>query len=177
MTEGEFFAGMTGSDSDLRRAVAALQASGHPFCLIGGLAVNHYAEPVVTLDAEFAVAAGAGVAEALRGQGFVVESFPHSINAQLPGSRLRLQVTINSRYAPFPGRAVAGTIFEVATPVACLEDIVQGKLWALQDPARPASKRAKDRADLIRLAEAHPRVIAMVPAGIVPEIDDMRGKA
>jgi hypothetical protein len=173
MSEAEFFAGITGHDSDLRRAVDALRASGQPFCLIGGLAVNQYAEPVVTLDADFAVVAGAGVEEALRAEGFEVQRFPHSLNAQLPGSRLRLQITINSRYAEFPARAQDGKIFDVAVPVAALADLVRGKIWAYQDEGRRASKRAKDRADLIRLAEGHPSVISQVPAGLIPEIDGM----
>jgi hypothetical protein len=33
----------------------AMRATGHSFCLIGGLAVNPYVEPVVTLDADFAI--------------------------------------------------------------------------------------------------------------------------
>ena len=51
MSEQEFLAALTGHDSDLRLAVDALRATGQPFCLIGGLAVNHYVEPAVTLDA------------------------------------------------------------------------------------------------------------------------------
>src|SRR5687767_11366001 len=132
MTEGEFLAGITGSDADLKRAVAALRASGQPFCLIGGLAVNNYSEPVVTLDADFAVAAAPGIPTALQAQGFEVE-FSHSINARLPGSRLRLQFTINSHYASFPKRAVQGVVFGIAMPVAALEDVLQGKLWAFSD--------------------------------------------
>src|SRR5688572_6879865 len=120
MTEGEFLAGITGSDADLKRAVAALRASGQPFCLIGGLAVNNYSEPVVTLDADFAVAAAPGISAALQAQGFEVEEFSHSINARLPGSRLRLQFTINSRYAGFPTRAVEGAVFGIAMPIASL---------------------------------------------------------
>jgi hypothetical protein len=50
MTEQQFFSGLTGHDSDLRLAVEAMGACGQVFCLIGGLAVNHYDEPVVTLD-------------------------------------------------------------------------------------------------------------------------------
>jgi hypothetical protein len=74
MSEEEFFAGITGSDSDLRLAVEALRSTGQGFCVVGGLAVNHYAaEPMVTLDTDFAVAADAGVAEALRTRGFAVE--------------------------------------------------------------------------------------------------------
>jgi hypothetical protein len=122
MGEAEFLAGLTGSDADFRLAVECLRACGQPFCLIDGLAVNHYTEPVVTLDADFALAAEAGVADALRGRGFQVETFGHSINAQLPGSRLRLQITINSRYAGFPARAVPGVLFGQSMPVACLAD-------------------------------------------------------
>ena len=176
MSEEEFLAALTGSNADLKLAVEALRVTGQPFCLIGGLAVNHYVEPVVTLDADFAIAAATGLMDALRARGFQVQEFPYSINAQLPGSRLRLQITINSRYASFPAHAVAGRLFGIEMPIASLPDLVQGKLWAIQDSARRASKRAKDRADLIRLCESHPQVIALIPAGLIPEVDEMRPK-
>jgi hypothetical protein len=177
MSEAEFLAGITGNDSDLRLAVDALRSTGHGFCLVGGLAVNHYAEPMVTLDADFAVAAEAGVAEALRSRGFAIEVFPHFINAQLPGSRLCLQITVNSRFAGFPARAVPGKLFGLDIPVAALPDLVQGKLWAFGDTSRRASKRKKDSADLIRLCENHPEAIAYIPPGLIPEVDDLRPKA
>jgi hypothetical protein len=176
MSEAEFFAGITGNESDLRLGVEALRSTGHGFCLVGGLAVNHYTEPMVTLDADFAVVSDAGVADALRARGFAVEVFPHSINAQLPGSRLRLQITVNSRYAAFPARAVPGRLFGVDIPVAALPDLVQGKLWACQDMTRRASKRTKDRADLIRLCETQADAIACVPPGLIEEIDQLRPK-
>ena len=174
MSEQEFLAALTGNDSDLRLAVNALRCAGQRFCLIGGLAVNHYVEPVVTLDADFAVAASVGLGDALRAAGFSVEEFPHSLNAQLPGSRLRIQITVNSRYGAFPSRAIEGELFGVRLPIAALEDLVQGKLWALTDTSRRASKRAKDRADLIRICESCPQVIALIPPGIVPEVDELR---
>ena len=174
MSEEEFLAALTGHDSDLKLAVEALRATGHAFCLIGGLAVNHYVEPVVTLDADFAIAGDEGLTKALCDRGFAVEVFPHSVNARLPGSRLRLQITINSRYAGFPSRAVTGQLFGIEMPVVCLEDLVQGKLWAFTDTNRRASKRAKDRADLIRLCESHPRVIDLIPVGLIPEVDELR---
>jgi hypothetical protein len=174
MTAEVFLAGLTGHDNDFRLAAEALQAAGGQFCLIGGLAVNHYVEPVVTLDADFAVAGKAPVAEALQSRGFVVESYPHSLNAQFPGSRLRIQITLDPRYASFPSHATAARLFGVELPVAALEDLVQGKLWAIADPQRRASKKAKDKADLIRICESHPRIVALIPAGIVPEIDVLR---
>ena len=174
MTEQAFLAALTGRTDDLQLAVEALRATGQPFCLIDGLAVNHYVEPVVTLDADFAITGAVGLVNALQTRGFQVESFPHSINARLEGSRLRLQITVNSRYGDFPARAVAGRIFDVDMPVASLTDLVQGKLWAMADPRRRASKRAKDRADLIRICESHPQIIPQIPPGLVAEVDDLR---
>src|SRR2546422_4208723 len=174
MTAEQFLSGLTGGHDDFRRAADALRASGHRFCLIGGLAVNHYVEPVVTLDADFAVAGTTNVVEALGARGFEVEAHPHSINAQYPGSRLRIQITINSRYADFPSRAVEAELFGVRLPVAALEDLVQGKLWALQDPERPASKKLKDKTDLVRICESHRSVLALIPSGLIAEVDSMR---
>ena len=42
------------------------------------------------------------------------------------------------------------------------------------DETRRASKRAKDRADIIRLCEDHPNIIACVPEDLVPEVDFLR---
>jgi len=86
----------------------------------------------------------------------------------------RLCFPLNSRYADFPERAIAGTVFGLQMPVAKLDDLVQAKLWAFQDLARRASKRAKDRADLIRLCETYAEVVALIPVGLIPEVDEMR---
>lgn len=177
MSEAEFLAGLTGRSDDLVRVVAALRSTEQPFCLIGGLAVNHYVEPVVTLDADFAITAAAGVSEALHAAGFTVEAFPHSINAILPGSRLRIQVTVNSRYGTFPARATEAEVFGVRLPVAALADLVQGKLWAVTDLTRRASKRAKDEADLVRICESHPQVLPLISVGLFARIDELRNLA
>jgi len=174
MTDAEFFTGLTGEQNDFARAVQALRGAGAGFCLIGGLAVNHYFDPMVTLDADFAVAARGGVAGALRAAGFEVEEFPHSLNAHFPGSRLRFQLTLNDRYGTFPTRAVEAKLFGVRVPVAALEDLVQGKLWAAMDASRRASKRQKDRLDLTRLCESHPQILPLVPIGLIPEVDELR---
>jgi hypothetical protein len=174
MTAERFLAGLTGSENDFRLAATALGSGGRLFCLIGGLGVNHYVEPVVTLDADFVVAGESGVAEALRNHGFTVEEHSHSVNAQFPGSRLRIQITLDTRYAGFPARAEMGNVFGVRLPVAALEDLVQGKLWAIADQQRRASKKAKDKADLIRICESHPHIITSIPRGLLPEVDEMR---
>jgi hypothetical protein len=88
MTERQFFAGLTGSDSDLTLAIEALKAAGQPFCLIGGLAVNHFVDPLVTLDADFAVAGADGLIEALRSRSFTVARHPrHGVRDPAPGGR------------------------------------------------------------------------------------------
>jgi hypothetical protein len=145
MSEQEFLGGVTGNPNDLALAIASLPATGQAFCLIGWLAVNHYVEPVVTLYADFALAAPGNAAEVLRAAGLVVREIPNSLNAQLPGSRLRIQITLDRRYGAFPARAVPGSVFGVATPVACLEDVVQGKLWAAPRPAEGPQTTGYDR--------------------------------
>jgi hypothetical protein len=57
MTAEEVFESVTnGGASDFAVAVEILSRFG-PWCLIGGLAVNCYVEPVYTVDADFAISA------------------------------------------------------------------------------------------------------------------------
>jgi len=84
MSPEDFLAGLMGSRDDFCLAAEALDATGQPFCLIGGPAVNHDVEPVITLDAGFAIVSAEGVLAALRAHGFEAEGHPHSINARFP---------------------------------------------------------------------------------------------
>lgn len=172
MTAAEAYNFSTQGGADVfRRMVDVCRRSG-PFCLIGGLAVNAYVEPVYTLDADFVVASGA--LDALRRElddaGYPYEEHPHSLNITIPGSQLRVQLTTDERYASFPDRAVERDIFDVKVPVAGVEDIVRGKAWAFGDPARRLSKRKKDELDLIRLAEAYPETHRLMPPEILRAI-------
>jgi len=58
----------------------------------------------------------------------------------------------------------------VTLPVASLEDVLEGKVWAAQDPARPPSKRQKDLADISRLLESYPELRARVPADVLARL-------
>lgn len=51
-------------------------------------------------------------------------------------------------------------------PIAAIEDVLQGKLWAVQDPTRRASKRQKDLADIARLLEVAPELRGRVPEAV-----------
>jgi hypothetical protein len=125
-----------------------------PWCLIGGLAVNHYVEPVYTIDADIVVVAS--------GLPDLVEHLQEA-GLNPPTSDLRIQFTTDPRYQAFLPRACEATVLGVAAKVAALEDIAQGKLWAWSDPSRRLSKRKKDELDLIRLAEAHPHLLRLYP--------------
>jgi hypothetical protein len=80
MTESEVFESVTGSGStDFGILVKILNQHG-VWCLIGGLAVNCYVEPVYTLDADIVVISAElpGVEADLLSAGFKVEAFQHS---------------------------------------------------------------------------------------------------
>ena len=155
----------------LDRVVALLADSGVRYCVIGGQAVNAFVEPVVSLDLDLAVATQDLVsAEDLLGRHFRVERFPHSVNVSMPGSDLRVQLQTDPRYAAFVGTASERDVLGLKLPVAKLEDVLQGKVWAALDPGRRPSKRQKDLADISRLLEAHPELRSRVPDEILSRL-------
>jgi Nucleotidyl transferase AbiEii toxin, Type IV TA system len=155
----------------LDRLIGLLADHGIRYCLVGGQAVNAYVEPVVSLDLDVVVASDQLVAaEALLRDAFTVERFPHSLNVSLPGSALRVQVQLDPRYAPFVDRAALRDVLGLRLPVACVEDLLQGKLWAVTDATRRSSKRQKDLADIARLLEAHPALRARVPEEVLARL-------
>jgi hypothetical protein len=161
-----------GGGSDFARLIEACGAFG-PYCLIGGLAVNCYVEPVYTLDADLVVVSASlpHLAARLREQGFRVEEQRHSVNVHAPGSELRIQFTTDDRYQEFIGRARDAEVLGVIVHVASVEDVTRGKLWAYGDPQRRLTKRKKDELDLIRLAEAYPDLKQSYPPELRQQID------
>lgn len=154
----------------LERLVALLSASAVRYCVIGGQAVNAYVEPVVSLDLDLAIAAGdLARAEALLREEFEVARFPPSLNISAPGSDVRVQLQTDPRYAAFVERAVVRDVLGLSLPVAAIEDVLLGKVWAAQDPGRP-SKRQKDLADISRLLEERPELRSRVPADILSRL-------
>jgi hypothetical protein len=155
----------------LGEVLAFLAANDVRFCAIGGVAVNAYAEPVVTLDLGLVLAAPDLLrVEPLLGEAFTVEHFPHSVNLAKAGSDLRVQLQTDPRYLAFVDRAVLATVLGVELPVARVEDVLQGKVWAALDPTRRASKRLKDLADIARILETRPALRASVPEEILARL-------
>ena len=58
----------------------------------------------------------------------------------------------------------------LSLPVAAVEDVLLGKVWAAQDPKRRPSKRQKDLADISRLLEAHPELRPAVPHDVLARL-------
>ncbi len=161
-----------GGASDFAKVIEICRRLG-PYCLVGGLAVNCYVEPVYTMDADFVLVAARQdeLKRELLANGFQVDEFPYSLNAQAPPSELRIQFTTDPRYQPFLGRAGDKTVLGVMTRVARLEDAAQGKLWAYLDPQRRMTKRKKDELDLLRLAERYPHLKDLYPPELRKQLE------
>ena len=56
-------------------------------------------------------------------------------------------------------------------PVAAVEDVFQGKLWAAMNPTRRPGKRQKDLVDIARLIEAFPELSVRVPSEILERLE------
>jgi hypothetical protein len=151
----------------LENLISLLNEQGIRYCVIGGQAVNAYVEPLVSLDLDIVVAVDQlEKVEALLASHFEVKRFPHSLNIAMPGSDLRIQIQTDERYSPFVQRASTRMVLGMRLPVASVEDVLQGKVWAVMDPERRGSKRQKDLADIARILEEYPELRARVPQEI-----------
>lgn len=145
------------------------------YCVIGGLAVNAYAEPVASLDLDIVLAID-DVEKLLKIMSesearFKVEKYQHSINLGHPDSDLRIQIQTDKRYQSFIKNASLKSVLGYKMMVAGLEDLLQGKIWAYSDEERRKSKRQKDLADILRLVESHPHLKALLPENLKSLID------
>lgn len=155
----------------LERLIGLLNEHNIQYCVIDGQAVNAYVEPLVSLDLDLVVALEqVDQVESLLAKDFSVRRFPYSLNVSIPGSDLRVQIQTDPRYADFVRRAEQREVLGLVLPVASLEDVLQGKVWAVQDPARRGSKRQKDLADIARLLEVYPKLRNLVSEEILSRL-------
>jgi Nucleotidyl transferase AbiEii toxin, Type IV TA system len=156
----------------LEGLISALDENRIRYCVIGGQGVNAYVEPLVSLDLDIAIAADQiEVARNLLARRFSVSEFPNRLNIAAPGSDLRVQIQTDPRYFDFVDRATRRDVLGVNLPVAAVEDILQGKIWAASDPRRRPTKRRKDLLDIERILEARPDLRPQVPDGILDRLD------
>lgn len=172
MRAAAFWKAVVADGADLLERITAFLAENRVrYCVVGGLAVNAYVEPVVSLDLDVAVAAEELTRlEPLLRREFDVARFPHSLNVSSAGSNLRVQFQTDPRYADFVARARPRNVLGRELPVAALEDVLHGKLWAVQDRQRRPSKRQKDLADIARIVEAHPELRDRVPQEVLDRL-------
>ena len=167
-----FWKAVTVDKSDLLEEVfALLRDGGIHFCVIGGQAVNSYVEPLVSLDLDIAVAVSQiDQVRKLFQDRFHAKEFPQSLNISSPGSDLRVQIQTDPRYGDFVERALVRDVLGLNLPVAVIEDVLQGKIWAVIDSTRRPTKRRKDLLDIERILEAYPGLRPRVPQEIVRQL-------
>jgi hypothetical protein len=172
MTVTEVYESVTnGGSSDFAALVKVLNRNA-PWCLIGGLAVNCYVEPVFTVDADVVVVAEKldTITHGLSAEGFSLRKFPHSVNAKRGNSELRIQITTDSRYQDFLKETETRKVLGEEVPVASLVNVVRGKIWAWSDKSRRPTKRKKDELDLMRILEAYPELEPVMPEEITRQL-------
>lgn len=180
MTGKQFYDWQTkGGTDDVMRLVDCLERADVAWCVIDGVAVNHWAEqPMVTQDVDFVVAVEAveRTISLLEEAGFRAERFEWSVNFQ-GRSAVSVQLSTEEFYREFPSRAVPADVHGILMRVASLEDTLRGKMKAWSDPERRQSKRIKDLADIARLVEAHPRLWNMLTDDLRQQLEPPQEKA
>ena len=170
MTGKKFMNTVANAKEDILRIfLNILKRTKTAYCIVGGLAVNAYVEPVVSLDLDVVIESKDidNVSKETVDKGLKVERFEHSVNLTSSKSDLRIQIQTDSRYQKFLSRASSKDVLGYKMNVASIEDVIQGKVWAYLDEKRRMSKRQKDLADIIRLIETYPSLEHLIPSVIL----------
>ncbi|MBL7153849.1 MAG: hypothetical protein ISS79_09035 [Phycisphaerae bacterium] len=173
MTGKEFVNRVANDKSDIIQTLLdILSETGSRYCLIGGLAVNAYVEPVVSLDLDVVAAVEdlGAICNAAKERGLKVEQLEHNVNITSPNSDLRIQLQQDPRYQRFIPNATGRNVLGYTMSVARVEDVLQGKVWAYTDRTRRKSKRQKDLADIFRIVEKFPQLEATLPQNLREEL-------
>lgn len=174
MTSKEFVNSLANAKSDIIQILLdILSRTGSRYCVIGGLAVNAYVEPVVSLDLDIVpvVEDVGAICRAAKEHGSRVEQFEHSMNITSPDSDLRIQLQTHPRYQRFVSFAEDRDMLGYRMKVARLEDVLQDKVWAYMDKTRRKSKRQKDLADIFRIIERYPQLEKTLPRSLREQLN------
>ena len=173
MNERQFFDWQTlGGGNDVQALVDVLNEVGVAWCMIGGLAVNHWAvEPMATADVDIVISAVdvERCVKALEQVGFASERFGWSINLK-GSSKVSVQISTDDFYKSFPETAVSVQVHGITMRVASAENTLRGKLAAYGDQKRRGSKRQKDFLDILRLVETHKNLLDEIPDEIKSKV-------
>ncbi|MBN2020609.1 MAG: hypothetical protein JW749_10350 [Sedimentisphaerales bacterium] len=174
MTGKEFVRRLANGKSDIIEVfLDILSKTGSRYCLIGGLAVNAYVEPVVSLDMDVVAASEniSAICKSAKERGLKVEKFEHSVNISGADSDIRIQLQEDPRYQEFIHNAKDGNVLGYRMRVAKVENVLRGKIWAYMDESRRKSKRQKDLADIFRIVEKFPKLAEALPKSIRKELE------
>jgi hypothetical protein len=175
MTGKEFINSVANGKVDIIQMILDILAeTGSRYCLIGGLAVNAYVEPVVSLDLDIVVALEdvEAIRKAAKEREFRIDDFEHSLNLTSRASDLRIQLQTDPRYQEFIRDAERREVLGYKMKVAKLGDVLQGKVWAYMDKERRKSKRQKDLADILRIIEVYPELEKALPQNLREELKE-----
>jgi hypothetical protein len=140
--------------------------------MIGGLAVNHWAEePLATADVDVVLAHGRveDAVKAFEESGFKAKRFEWSVNVT-GASKVSIQISTDDFYRDFPSRSIAADVHGILMRVASVKDTLAGKIVAWRDHERRPSKRQKDLLDIMRLVESHPGLKADLPPELAEQL-------
>ncbi len=174
MTGREFMnAVANGREDVLALFLRILDETGSAYCVVGGLGVNAYAEPVISLDLDIVVATGdlEKVCEAAATEGFAIKHFEHSVNLKSDASDFRIQLQTDPSCQDFISRSELRDVLGYRMRVAAVEDVLAGKVRAYSDESRRPSKRQKDLADIMRLVETRPELAGQRPEAVRGELE------
>ena len=154
------------------RFLALLRDRQIEYCVIGGLAVNAYAEPVVTLDCDVVVISSRvdELEKELRQQ-CRIERFEHSLNLTDSQSKVRIQIQMDDHLQSFLRRKRKAIVLDREMFVASPEDLLASKIDAYREPKRRRTKREKDRLDILRLVEVQTQLKRLVPPELQREFN------
>ena len=174
MTRKEFINSLANGKTDIIQIfLGILSDTSARYCLIGGLGVNAYVEPVVSLDLDIVAAVEdiPTIRKVSKERGLMIEELEHSVNIRTSSSDLRIQIQTDPRYQRFISNAGDRDVLGYRMKVASLEDVLQGKVWAYMDKTRRRSKRQKDLADISRIIEEYPLLEASLPKSVLEELN------
>ena len=145
MTEKAFLNKIANGKSDIIQLfLDKLDELKIDYCVIGGLAVNAYAEPVASLDLDIVLAIkDTEKLLSLIKNVFRIDKFKHSINLKHPDSDLRIQLQTDERYLSFITNASEKKIFGYTMKVAVLEDVLKEKYGLIQMKKEEKAKGKK----------------------------------
>ena len=166
MTQKEFFNRATNSKKDIiQEFLSTLEDLRIDYCVIDGIAINAYCEPIVTLDFDCVIISEEieNLRTILKEKGFKVKRHPFTLEVTSPYSDIRIHIQLDKRYQEFLKNAKEKEVLGYKMRVADIKDILIGKIWAYEDETRAPLKREKDLLDIKRIIEKFPELINILP--------------